>query len=78
MRSTLESAADEFRGETVLVVSHAGAIRVTLPRLADNVPDDFGTHIPLGDCATSEIAVDADGWVLRSWCGRPVSTNDAG
>lgn len=78
MRRTLESAADEFRGETVLVVSHAGAIRVTLPRLADNVPDDFGGHIPLGDCTISEIAVDADGWVLQSWCGRPVSTYDAG
>ena len=37
MSAELESAADQFRGETVLVVSHGGAIGVTLPRLAANV-----------------------------------------
>ena len=41
MRSELESAADEHRGETVLVISHGGAISVALPRLCTNVPADY-------------------------------------
>ncbi len=38
----LESVADEYRGETVLVVSHGGVIQLVLPRLATNVSTDCG------------------------------------
>ena len=72
LRSELESAADEHRGETVLVVSHGGAIGVTLPRLCVNVPADYARGRPLENAATCEVAVDADGWVLRSWDGEPL------
>jgi broad specificity phosphatase PhoE len=68
----LQSAADQFRGETVLLVSHGGAIGVTLPRLAGNVPVDYARGRPLDNCDTCELSVDADGWVLRTWAGEPV------
>ena len=65
----LNAMADQYRGETVLVVSHAGSMKLVLPRLAGNVPADFAAERPLDDCATCELAVDADGWVLRTWAG---------
>jgi probable phosphoglycerate mutase len=72
LRSELESAADEHRGETVLVVSHGGAISVALPRLCVNVPADYALRRPIANAATAEVAVDADGWVLRSWNSQPL------
>lgn len=69
MRAELESAADQFRGETVLVVSHGGAMSVTLPRLAANVPATFARDRPLPNGATCELTADADGWVLHTWAG---------
>lgn len=70
MGAELESVADQHRGETVLVISHGGSMSLVLPRLAQNVPDDFGMGKVLGNVATCELAVDADGWVLRSWNGQ--------
>ena len=70
MRTELESVADQHRGETVLVVSHGGVMGVVLPRLAANVADDFALGRTMDNCGTCELAVDADGWVLRSWNGR--------
>ncbi|MDP9317885.1 MAG: histidine phosphatase family protein, partial [Actinomycetota bacterium] len=68
----LESAADQFRGETVLVVSHGGAIGLTVPRLASNVPADYARGRSLDNCASCELAVDSDGWVLRTWADEAV------
>jgi probable phosphoglycerate mutase len=64
MRTTLTEVADLHRGETVLVVSHGGLLRLTLPLLAR-----LGAAVPsqLGNCATVEIAIDADDWVVLSW-----------
>jgi broad specificity phosphatase PhoE len=73
MRTELESVADQHRGETVLVVSHGGVIGVVLPRLAGNVADDFAVGRAVDNCGTCELAVDADGWVLRSWNGGPLA-----
>jgi probable phosphoglycerate mutase len=72
MRHELESIADTFRGETVLVVSHGGVTGLVLPRLASNVPNDFAFHQPIANGGTCEIAVDADGWMLRTWNDQPV------
>ncbi len=72
MTGELESIADQFRGETVLVVSHGGAIGVTLPNLATNVPSDFARGRQLRNCAVSELTADADGWLLNSWMGEAV------
>jgi broad specificity phosphatase PhoE len=50
----LEALADLHRGETVLVVSHSGALRAAVPAL-----------MPLEDGAFVEVAIDADGWNAR-------------
>lgn len=63
----LQSLADEYRGETVLVISHGGSISLTLPRLASNVGDDFAVGRPIDNVGECELAVDADGWVLHRW-----------
>ncbi len=69
----LSSMADQYRGETTLVVSHGGVMRLVLPRLAVNVPADFGVAKSFDSCATGELAVDGDGWVLRTWAGSALS-----
>ncbi len=70
MGEELESVCDLHRGETVLVVSHSGSMRLTLPRLASNVTMDFAVGKPIDYVGTCELAVDADGCVLRSWNSR--------
>ncbi len=65
----LEAIVDLHRGETILVVSHGGAIRVAVPRLVRNVPDNYGTAHEVENCAVVEVDADNDGWVLRSWAG---------
>jgi 2,3-bisphosphoglycerate-dependent phosphoglycerate mutase len=67
----LRDIADLHRGETVLVISHGGAMCLTLPRLAVNVPDTFASPASqMGFCEAVELAVDSDGWIIRSWPGR--------
>lgn len=68
----LEQVADQYRGETVLVVMHGGAMMVALPQLATNLPPGFVTGKSTADCGTSELVVDADGWVMRSWNSTPL------
>jgi 2,3-bisphosphoglycerate-dependent phosphoglycerate mutase len=72
MADELETIVDLHRGETVLVVTHGGAIRVAVPQLASNVPDGFGTTHEVENCGVVEVDADADGWVVRSWGGEPV------
>lgn len=54
----LESVADAFRGETVLVVTHGGVIRAVLGRFS---PDPQGSG-DLRNCDHVAFEVDADGW----------------
>ena len=61
----LETIADLHRGETVLVVSHTGAIQTGVPPLV-GLPDELAASLHLDHCAVVEVAADADGWVLRS------------
>ncbi len=73
--AVFDEAADQFRGETVLLVSHGGTMCLTLPRLARNVPDVWPESRNLADAAMCELSVDADGWLLRSWASRPLVTD---
>ena len=57
-REALQSIADQFRGETVLVVSHGGAIYTTLAVLAP----DPERPLDLPNCASYLLENDADGW----------------
>jgi broad specificity phosphatase PhoE len=68
----LQAVADQCRGETALVISHGGAIEYTVPRLATNVGSDFVPGQPFGNCATCELSVDGNAWLLRSWQGAAV------
>lgn len=69
MRGVLEAAADRFRGEAVLVVSHGGAMCTAIPNLARNVERHLPLSRPLANCDVVELAIDADGWSARSWAG---------
>ena len=54
----LESVADTFRGETVLVISHGGVVQALLGRFS---PDPHGTG-DLRNCEHFLFEVDGDGW----------------
>ncbi len=73
VRAELETVADQFRGETVLVVSHGGVMGLVLPRLAGNVGPDHSVGRAMANCGTCELTADADGWVLKSWNGQPLA-----
>lgn len=68
----LEEVADLHRGETVLVVSHGGAICTGVAALADNLDPGFahGRSLPHGGVV--ELAGDADGWRAVAWLGERV------
>ncbi|GCD88343.1 histidine phosphatase family protein [Nocardioides sp. LS1] len=65
VQGVLEAIADEHRGETVLVVSHGGAILATVPQLV-GMPRTAGLGVSLANCGVIELEVDADGWRLVS------------
>ena len=63
----LSSIADLHRGETVLVISHGGAMSLGLPRLAfGSVPNP---PPPLANCAQVEVQAGDDGWTHGPWPG---------
>jgi broad specificity phosphatase PhoE len=59
----LREIADGHPGESVLVVSHGGAIGLGVPAIAR-----MQAHqTQLGNCDTVELLADADGWVCTRW-----------
>ena len=68
-REAVETIADQHRGETALVFSHGGVMSLVIPRLAFNAPNDLAEQRFLPNCVPAELAVDADGWAVRSWPG---------
>ena len=68
-REALLSIADEFRGETVLVFSHGGVMSFVLPRLSGTLRNDLAAAKYLPNCAVADVAVDGDGFDVRSWPG---------
>ena len=61
--AVLREVADAHPGETVLVVSHGGAIGLGVPAIARV---DAEQH-ELGNCDTVEVLADADAWVCTRW-----------
>ncbi len=59
----LREIADAHPGETVLVVSHGGAIGVGVPAIARMETEQRR----LGNCDTVEVLADADAWVCTRW-----------
>jgi broad specificity phosphatase PhoE len=71
MRQALHEVADMHRGETVVVVSHGGAMRLALPHCASDVVDDHARQHPIPNCGVAELSVDGDAWTLLQWPGDP-------
>jgi probable phosphoglycerate mutase len=65
----LEEIADEHRGESVLVVSHGGAMCMALSALARNLALSHSRDLPMPHCGVVALEADDDGWVARSWAG---------
>jgi broad specificity phosphatase PhoE len=63
----LREIADAHPGETVLVVSHGGAIGLGVPAIARM---DAPRRL-LGNCDTVEVLADADGWVCTLYGADP-------
>jgi broad specificity phosphatase PhoE len=61
--AVLHEVADAHPGETVLVVSHGGAIGLGVPAVA-RMDAELGR---LGNCDTVEVLADADAWVCTRW-----------
>jgi len=61
--AVLREIADAHPGETVLVVSHGGAIGLGVPAIARM---DVGQQ-RLGNCDTVEVLADADAWVCTRY-----------
>jgi len=70
VRAVLDEIVDAHRGETVLVVSHGGALRLAVPLLTRL---DAGPH-RIHNCHTIEVDAhdgDDDGWVCHLWDPAP-------
>ncbi|KQX69674.1 GNAT family N-acetyltransferase [Angustibacter sp. Root456] len=67
VRDALDEVADLHRGETVVVVSHGGAMSLALPWLAHNVRNDRARGAGIANCAVVELSGDSEGWRLVSW-----------
>lgn len=65
MREVLQEIADQFRGETVLVISHGGLMRLTLPLLLTAEPAQPPSR--LGNTSAVEMEIDGDGWICTAW-----------
>jgi broad specificity phosphatase PhoE len=61
--AVLREVADAHPGETVLVVSHGGAIGLGVPAIARLDAE----QTQLGNCDTVEVLADADAWVCTRW-----------
>jgi probable phosphoglycerate mutase len=73
LRGALEGAADQYRGETVLVVSHGWAIRVAVTQLCVNAAGAGSWDLDPGQ--TAWVSAGTEDWRLRSWAGRPVAAD---
>lgn len=75
VRDCLESLADRFRGETVVAVSHGGALTLALPVICGQSARELAAQ-PLANTAVVELDGDADGWRLVSWAETTVDAHD--
>lgn len=72
LHDVVEDAADRFRGEAVLMVTHGGIIELGLTHLCRNVTASFVDGHPLDNGDVVELEVDSSGWVCTSWAGEPM------
>ena len=63
MLAVLDAVADQYRGETVLVVSHGGVILALWGAIAPGSPAAPDPD-RIANCSTYVLERDADGWRL--------------
>ena len=61
---------DEYRGESVLVISHGGVMSLALPRLSTNVRNDLARRQYIPNAVPAEVLVDADSFRIEHWPGK--------
>lgn len=71
MHHVLQEIAEKHRGETVLVVSHGGLMRLTLPLILTEEPSDPPAR--LGNCSVVEMTIDDHHWRCVRWPAAPTS-----
>lgn len=67
LAGVLETLADSYRGESVVVVAGGEVIDASLSKAVQPLPPRA-----LAPGEVARVDVDADGWALRSWAGEPV------
>jgi 2,3-bisphosphoglycerate-dependent phosphoglycerate mutase len=72
VRAVLEEVAGSHPGESVLVISHGGAMGVGLPALAANLPSDIIRLHPLPNCGVVELTAQSADWRAVRWLDRAV------
>ena len=65
----LDEIADLHRGESVLIISHGGAISTAVPTLARNLQMRHVLGRQLACCEPIRVDRDADGWLASQWPG---------
>lgn len=70
--AALDAVAGAHAGQTVVVVSHGGAMAVGLTDLCPNLGADFVVANLLANCAVVELVHDDAGWRCVSWADLPV------
>ncbi|GAA2096400.1 hypothetical protein GCM10009841_08160 [Microlunatus panaciterrae] len=65
----VEEIADQYRGETVVLITHRGVITRALTGRCRNISPDLVQRHPLADGATVMIEVDSSGWSCLVWNG---------
>jgi broad specificity phosphatase PhoE len=69
---TLAGIVARHPGQTVVAVSHGGALALSLMHLCHNVVPLFVWANLLDNCAVVEVSVDGAGWTCTSWAGQHV------
>lgn len=70
MTRALSHIAAQHPGETVVVVSHGGAMCLALPLIAGVIADDH-TRSPFPNCGLAEMRVNGADWRIAIWPGDP-------
>ncbi len=68
-RDAVESIADRYRGEQVLLFSHGGVMSFAIPRLAANTADDLAHRKFIPNAVPAVVEVGDEGWRVLSWPG---------
>ena len=74
--AVLDDLADQYRGETVVVVSHGTAMQLALGTAATNATTHltFGRNVP--NCGVADVACDEHGLRLLTFMGEDLACAD--